>query len=351
MTVYVDDARIPASVRNGSRTHTSTWCHLTADTQEELHAFAAQLGLKRSYFQPGKPIGGKPSPFWHYDVTAGKRVQAVALGAVEVPARELPVICRSRATRSASAAAAPPAERKQGEASPAGEELSLLPGTGPVPPLLVTASRDGLTRADVQGALQPHFVPGRVLISGGARGGDLMSEEVWEGWGGTVERRAVDPAAWQRSRGAGYQRDAEMVTEARARGGECVAIIARCARAECTGTARHGSHGTVNTARMAEAAGMRVDRVKAGGHAQSCAAAEPEARRHGRYYPPEMELPQGICPGCRSATLTSGRVTCQGCDMAAGYRPAAATYADLSHGQPGHLCVLPARPGGPEAVA
>ena len=64
-----------------------------------------------------------------------------------------------------------------------------------------------------------------------------------------------------------------------------------------------------------------------------------------------MELPQGICPGCRSATLTSGRVSCQGCDLAAGYHLAAAAYADLSHGQPGHLCVLPARPStGPEAL-
>jgi len=224
-------------------------------------------------------------------------------------------------------------------------------GEAPLPPVLVTASRDGLTRADVEGALQPHFVPGRVLISGGARGGDLLSEEVWEGWGGTVERRAVKQEAWRRSRGAGYQRDAQMVTEARSRGGECVAIIARCARAECTGASPHGSHGTVSTARMAEAAGMRVDRVKAGTVAQTSAAAEPEARRHGRHYPPEMELPPGICPGCRSATLTSGRAACQGCDMARGYQPAAATYPDLSHGQLGHMCVLPGAGAGPEAVA
>jgi hypothetical protein len=96
VTIYVDDANIPATVRNGSRSHTSAWCHLTADTQDELHEFAARLGLKRSYFQPGRPLGGKPSPFWHYDLTAGKRAQAVALGAREVSARELPAICRAR---------------------------------------------------------------------------------------------------------------------------------------------------------------------------------------------------------------------------------------------------------------
>ena len=120
MAVYVDDANIPATVRNGPRTHTSAWCHLTADTQEELHAFAARLGLKRSYFQPGRPIAGKPSPFWHYDVTAGLRARAVALGALEVPARELPGICRARGERGeprpgrASDPQASPVEREQG---------------------------------------------------------------------------------------------------------------------------------------------------------------------------------------------------------------------------------------------
>lgn len=56
------------------------WCHLTADTAEELHAFAATLGLRRSRFQskPGRP--------WvdHYDITEPKRRDAVALGAVEI---------------------------------------------------------------------------------------------------------------------------------------------------------------------------------------------------------------------------------------------------------------------------
>ena len=82
---------------------------------------------------------------------------------------------------------------------------------------------------------------------------------------------------------------------------------------------------------------------------QGSPAAEPETRRHGGHYPPEMELPEGICPGCRSATLTSGRQTCQACGMAESYSPAPGAYADLSHGQPGHMCVLPER--GREAEA
>jgi len=60
------------------------WCHLTADTAEELHAFAAMLGLRRSRFQskPGRP--------WvdHYDIAEPKRARAVALGAVEITIEE-----------------------------------------------------------------------------------------------------------------------------------------------------------------------------------------------------------------------------------------------------------------------
>ncbi|MFI6889936.1 DUF4031 domain-containing protein [Streptosporangium canum] len=81
MTIYVDDAYIPAKVRQ----HISRWCHLFSDTSdEELHAFAAQLGLRRSYFQ--KPNGSLQT-HRHYDVTEGVRARAVALGAVEITRR------------------------------------------------------------------------------------------------------------------------------------------------------------------------------------------------------------------------------------------------------------------------
>ncbi len=97
MTVYVDNAFIPATVPNGQASHTSKWCHLFADTPEELHEFAAQLGLRRSYFQEGKPRGdGSRSPHWHYDVTEGKRWQALKLGAREVEWRDTPGIMRER---------------------------------------------------------------------------------------------------------------------------------------------------------------------------------------------------------------------------------------------------------------
>ncbi|MEU0497967.1 DUF4031 domain-containing protein [Mycobacterium sp. NPDC006124] len=100
MTVYVDDARIPARVGRLS----SIWSHLFADSPEELHDFAVRLGLRRSWFQDptktGKPFRAKPgsraAQNWHYDVTEGKRRQAVALGAVEVSSREAVAIINAR---------------------------------------------------------------------------------------------------------------------------------------------------------------------------------------------------------------------------------------------------------------
>lgn len=82
MAVYVDNANIAASVRNGSRTHTSMWCHMTADSTAELLAFAARIGLKATWLQRA----GLPGE--HFDLTAGKRRQAVRLGAIEITSRE-----------------------------------------------------------------------------------------------------------------------------------------------------------------------------------------------------------------------------------------------------------------------
>ena len=74
MTVYVDDMRMPAQVGSIN----ARWSHLTADTRAELHAFAARLGLRRSWFQD------KPRGLWHYDVTDSKRALAIKLGAEQI---------------------------------------------------------------------------------------------------------------------------------------------------------------------------------------------------------------------------------------------------------------------------
>lgn len=73
MTVYVDDA-----FTHGDWGRWSGGGHLQADDVEELHAFAVSIGLRRSWFQP-KP--GRPEHN-HYDLTRGKRQQAIAAGAV-----------------------------------------------------------------------------------------------------------------------------------------------------------------------------------------------------------------------------------------------------------------------------
>lgn len=94
MTVYVDETRDwtrLAKMRGLRHTH---WCHMTADTEEELHAFAARLGLKRSWFQKKSERDYR----WHYDIVPSKRAQAVRLGAQEIDRHGLlPILDARRA--------------------------------------------------------------------------------------------------------------------------------------------------------------------------------------------------------------------------------------------------------------
>lgn len=54
-------------------------CHLMADDDVQLHAFAARLGLKRAWHQACPPHSVS-----HYDLTARRRSRAISLGAIEV---------------------------------------------------------------------------------------------------------------------------------------------------------------------------------------------------------------------------------------------------------------------------
>jgi Protein of unknown function (DUF4031) len=75
LSVYVDDL-VDYGVIIGRCG--PNWCHMIADTLAELHFFATiQIGLKRSWFQD------KRTP--HYDLTAGKRAQAIKKGALQNP--------------------------------------------------------------------------------------------------------------------------------------------------------------------------------------------------------------------------------------------------------------------------
>jgi len=81
MAVYVDQAIWPWQ---GLK-----WCHLLADGGDELHRFAAQLGIKRTSFQ-SPPRSSAP----HYDLTAYERRRAIALGAVPCSRNEMVLVLR-----------------------------------------------------------------------------------------------------------------------------------------------------------------------------------------------------------------------------------------------------------------
>jgi len=82
MPVYVDNAFIQATVPNGGRKVTSRWCHMMADTREEIDAMALRIGLRLQWRQ------GSGSVIEHYDLTEPRRAAALAAGAVEITWRE-----------------------------------------------------------------------------------------------------------------------------------------------------------------------------------------------------------------------------------------------------------------------
>jgi hypothetical protein len=81
MTVYVDDAIW--------KWQGLKWCHLLADDIDELHRFAARLGIFRTSFQ-SPPKSSAP----HYDLTAFERVRAIALGAKPCSRQEIVAVLR-----------------------------------------------------------------------------------------------------------------------------------------------------------------------------------------------------------------------------------------------------------------
>jgi hypothetical protein len=74
VAVYVDNVRIAWRGRH--------WCHLVADSLDELHWFANSLGLKRAWFQAQASLP-------HYDVTVETRIMALNRGAVDSDRRTL----------------------------------------------------------------------------------------------------------------------------------------------------------------------------------------------------------------------------------------------------------------------
>ena len=78
MTAYVDRAL--------SRYGRMRMSHLLADTEEELHAMAQRVGLKREWFQ------SHSTP--HYDLCMSKRREAIKAGAVEIDRKQVVELIR-----------------------------------------------------------------------------------------------------------------------------------------------------------------------------------------------------------------------------------------------------------------
>jgi hypothetical protein len=87
MTVYVDKPKVIRAKKNtqayfAGAKHGHKWCHMFADTLEELHAMAEKIGMKREWFQ-------EHPRFPHYDLVPPRRAKAVALGAKEKDTRDI----------------------------------------------------------------------------------------------------------------------------------------------------------------------------------------------------------------------------------------------------------------------
>ena len=76
--IYVDPPKkySAAQIQPAARRNGVMWSHLWCDSgeEEQLHAFAARLGMKKAWFQdkPGFP---------HYDLVPRRQALAVSMGA------------------------------------------------------------------------------------------------------------------------------------------------------------------------------------------------------------------------------------------------------------------------------
>lgn len=74
MSVYVDNINLP--FRGG------IYCHMVADSTDELDEMADKIGLKRSWIQNPGTI------FEHYDVSLFKKQLALDEGAIEISVKK-----------------------------------------------------------------------------------------------------------------------------------------------------------------------------------------------------------------------------------------------------------------------
>lgn len=96
MTVYVHKLRGQSHVLFGKTATPDPWFSLTADTEDELHAFAARLSLTRTMFRPATPAGSQAPVAGHYVISHGEHDRAVALGAQAISPAEAEEMARLR---------------------------------------------------------------------------------------------------------------------------------------------------------------------------------------------------------------------------------------------------------------
>lgn len=80
--VYVDEARHPYG--------RMLMCHMMADSTDELLAMADKIGVARKWLQKAG------TAYEHFDISKGKRADAVTAGAKEVTSRDLGMMIRAR---------------------------------------------------------------------------------------------------------------------------------------------------------------------------------------------------------------------------------------------------------------
>ncbi len=122
--IYVDELRDYPHCRLPYK----RWCHLATDgALEELHAFAARLGLKRRWFQ-----GQATHP--HDDLVPSKRAQALRLGARAVTSKELIERCAPRLAARWREAAPHRFDAVRTEAAAAPGSWEVMVDEAPAPP-------------------------------------------------------------------------------------------------------------------------------------------------------------------------------------------------------------------------
>jgi len=82
MSVYVDDMR--------AQYGRMIMCHMLANTDDELHAMAAKIGVARKWHQKAG------TPHSHYDICMSKRAAAIKAGAQEIERTGVAALIRSK---------------------------------------------------------------------------------------------------------------------------------------------------------------------------------------------------------------------------------------------------------------